>query len=358
MSCNKKIRYGIVGFGGIAENRIAKEGFACDKSRFQPLENAELIGVTDINPARKAAAEAYGLKFYASMDEMYADPEIDAVFIATNNTTHASAAMAAMKAGKHVISEKPLCTRIEDGEKMISAAAEYGLSLSVDHMMVKNARNELAREYIRNGKLGVINDAHLHMEFEYGYNEEDAKSWRCSKIEEMGGPIGDVASHCFYMAEFLFDSKIVGMTACYYPKQMKIAAEDGAYIRFDLANGLQCSASVAFCERRGGALGTFSNLGFEIYGSEGVLRSFGTMFQFSGYEDEPYKIRLELETADGVQQLVPEKVSNIYQGIIEDHAESIKSGKLLNAESGLDNLKYCLAAHKSASNGGVYCKID
>ena len=47
-----KIKYGIIGFGGIAENRVAKEGFACDKSRFAPLKKAQLIAATDVNPAR------------------------------------------------------------------------------------------------------------------------------------------------------------------------------------------------------------------------------------------------------------------------------------------------------------------
>ena len=53
-----KIKYALIGFGGIAENRIAKEGFACDRTRFQPLPNAELIGATDVNPARRAVAES------------------------------------------------------------------------------------------------------------------------------------------------------------------------------------------------------------------------------------------------------------------------------------------------------------
>ena len=53
-----KIKYVLVGFGGIAENRVAKEGYACDKKRFKPLKNAVLTGATDLNPARQAAAEA------------------------------------------------------------------------------------------------------------------------------------------------------------------------------------------------------------------------------------------------------------------------------------------------------------
>ena len=48
----EKVKYGLIGFGGIAENRIAKEGFACDKARFAPLKNAELVGAYDIFAGR------------------------------------------------------------------------------------------------------------------------------------------------------------------------------------------------------------------------------------------------------------------------------------------------------------------
>ena len=58
-----KVKYVLVGFGGIAENRVAKEGYACDRKRFKALKSAELVGATDLNPARQKAAEALGLKW-------------------------------------------------------------------------------------------------------------------------------------------------------------------------------------------------------------------------------------------------------------------------------------------------------
>ena len=61
-----KVKYAIIGFGGIAENRIAKEGFGVDTSRFAGHAQAELVGVTDVNGARKAAAADLGLKRYSS----------------------------------------------------------------------------------------------------------------------------------------------------------------------------------------------------------------------------------------------------------------------------------------------------
>ena len=130
-----KIRYAIIGFGGIAENRVAKEGYGCDKTRFNGLEKAVLTGATDMNPARKEAAEALGLKWYDSMEAILADADIDAVYIATNNASHAALACAALEAGKHVIVEKPAATSVADAQKMVDLAAAKGLSLSVDHMI-------------------------------------------------------------------------------------------------------------------------------------------------------------------------------------------------------------------------------
>ena len=222
-----KVRYVLVGFGGIAENRVAKEGYACDKKRFKPLRTAQLVGATDMNPARKAAAEALGLKWYASLDEVLADKSVDGVYIATNNASHAALAIAALKAGKHVIVEKPAATSVADAKKMEALAKKKGLSLTVDHMMVNNAWNIAAAKAVQGGKLGKVNDGCFHMEFAYGYDPAEAATWRCSKVAEMGGPIGDVASHCFYVAEFVFGKKIKKVAAVYYPKVMKIKAEDG-----------------------------------------------------------------------------------------------------------------------------------
>ena len=349
----EKVKYAIIGFGGIAENRVAKEGYACDTARFAGLEKAQLVGATDMNSARQAAAEALGLKWYANMDEIFADPAIDAVYIATNNASHAQIAIAAMNAGKHVIVEKPAATSVADGKEMVRVAKEKGLSLTVDHMMVHNAWNVKAKEVVAEGTLGTVNDSCFHMEFAYGYDPAEAATWRCSKIEEMGGPIGDVASHCFYVAEFVFGKKIAKIAAVYYPKVMPIVAEDGAYIKFTMENGMKGSVKVAFSEPRGGLVGTLSNLGFEIYGTDAVLRSYGSMFQLSGKDDEPYKIRLEMENSSGVRKLHPRSFPNIYQVLIEEHAASVLAGRNINARNGVRNLQLCAAAHKSAQNGGI-----
>ena len=352
-----KVKYVLVGFGGIAENRVAKEGYACDRKRFKPLRSAELVGATDLNPARQAAAEALGLKWYPSLGAVLADKSVDGVYIATNNASHAKLACEALKAGKHVIVEKPIATSVADAKAMSRLAKAKGLSLTVDHMMVNNAWNIKAKEIVAKGALGAVNDSCFHMEFAYGYDPAEAATWRCSKIEEMGGPIGDVASHCFYVAEDVFGKKIAKVACVYYPKVMKIAAEDGAYIKFFFEDGTQGSVNASFSELRGGAVGTLTNLGYEIYGTKAAMRGYGTMFQLSGYADEPIVQRLEIDDGKKVQSVRPAKIQNIYQALIEGHAKSILDGKPLTGDDAVHNLALCAACHASAQKGGKILSV-
>ncbi len=344
----QQINYVLIGFGGIAENRIAKEGFALDSERFTSLDGIKLVGATDINPARCEAVEALGLKWYDSLETVLADQTVQAIFIATNNSSHAAIAKQAIAAGKHCLIEKPLATTIEDAKAVQKMAETQGVCVSVDHMMIHNAYNIKARELIVDGSLGEVNDMVLHMEFLYGSTPEEAASWRCSNPAELGGPIGDVASHCFYMAEFLGNSEIVSMTCQYQTEKLDLQVENGANIQFTLKNGLTGTILVSFVEPRGGMIGTLSNLGYEIYGSKAICRSYGTMFQFSGYDDEPIKIRLDIDNGKSVETISIANPANIYQGVIIEHAKAIRAGQAGSVAGGCHNLELIMEAHRLA----------
>lgn len=353
----KPVNYALIGFGGIAENRIAKEGFACVGWR-DDLPEANLIGATDVNPARREAVAAMGLRWYESLDAVLADPAVDAVFIATNNLTHAAVAKRAMQAGHHVLVEKPMATDCRDAEELCALARAGNLSLGMDHMMIENAYNRKAREMVADGVLGTVNDARFHMEFLFGSTPEEAESWRCSKTEEMGGPIGDVASHCFYVAEFIFNSRIAELACVYYPKIMEIRTENGAYIAFRLASGVTGSVQVSFCSPRGGVKATLDNLGYEIFGEHAVLRGHGTLFQMSGSPEDPVPVRLELDRFVEREDIQVDHIENMYQRVIQKHARSILENKPMDGRDGVHNLRLIEAAHASARGGGVWVGID
>ena len=354
----EKVSYGIIGFGGIAENRIAKEGFGLDASRFQGHETAELLAATDINPARKQPAEALGLRWYETAEELLGDERLDAVFIATNNASHAEIAGAALARGKHCLIEKPMAHTLPAARELQAMAGKHNRSLGVDHMMTRNAFNRKARQLVEEGIIGEVNDITLHMEFLYGSTPEEAATWRCARPEEVGGPLGDVGCHCLYMGEFLLDDRITEIACTLTPRTLEIEVENGAYISFRTSRGLNGSARVAFNQPRGGLEGTLSNLGYEIYGSVGTMRSYGTLFQLSGADNEPVQLRLQVETSDGLKDIVPDEHPNIYQEQIGAHAESISEGNLLNGSDGIHNLELLFACYESARNGSPFIRID
>lgn len=348
------IRYAVIGMGSVAENRIVKEGFARDRKRFKSLRSAELVGVTDIRGECRRSADSLGVPWFDSPEDIFGNQGIDAVIIATDNPSHYPLARQAIEAGKHCMIEKPMTTRYDDALELQNLARSKRISLSVNHPWQFNAFNVLSRNLLSAGRIGKVHSLCLHMEVSYGATDEEAASWRCSRPEALGGPIGDLGSHCFYMAEFLLASTIARLSCVYYPRTLDIAVENGAYIRFVTENGTAGSIRVAFSESRGGLLSSLLSLGYEAYGSDGVLRSFASLFQLSGHEDEPAPVRVEVEDEKGTEHyaIAQNEIRNIYQSSILRHANSILSGELLDGTEGVHNVRLIARAHESAQKNG------
>ncbi|RPJ23851.1 MAG: gfo/Idh/MocA family oxidoreductase, partial [Planctomycetaceae bacterium] len=253
---------------------------------------------------------------------------------------------------KHCLIEKPITTTLEDATTLQRSARERGVSLAVDHMMTENAYNRRARDLIGQGAIGEVNDVSLHMEFCYGSTPDEAATWRCADPKEIGGPIGDVGSHCLYMAEFLLGSEVTALSCVYTPRTLKIAVENGAFVQFRLRNGVQGTVRVAFNQLRGGPGGTLTGLGYEVYGTRGVLRGCATLFQLSGHPGEPVEVRLEVDDFKRTEKIKVNAVQNIYQAVIGRHAESIINHTPLDAGDAVHNLRLVLACYESAGDNG------
>ena len=113
------VGWGVIGAGGIANVTIPDGILEADNARF--------VGITDLFAERaKSAADAFGGSVFETADEMLADPEIDAVYLATPPSAHAPSAIQAARAGKHVLSEKPMSTSVEQAEEMVRVCRENG----------------------------------------------------------------------------------------------------------------------------------------------------------------------------------------------------------------------------------------
>ncbi len=119
-----KIGFAVIGYGGMGS-------WHANKVKSEMGEYAELIGIYDINPERGKVAEKNGIKAYSSREELLADEKIELVTIATPNDYHKEIAIAALRAGKNVISEKPVTLSTQDLEEMIAVANECGKLFTV-----------------------------------------------------------------------------------------------------------------------------------------------------------------------------------------------------------------------------------
>jgi predicted dehydrogenase len=142
---DRRLRVGVLGCGPIAQ---AAHFESCTKAR-----NADLYAICDVADdlrARMAATHA-PQKSFADYDEMLADPDLEAVIIATSDAYHVAASIRALEAGKHVLCEKPIATSIEAAEELKAAVEKSGKVLQVGHMKRFDAGLQAARDFIDNG---------------------------------------------------------------------------------------------------------------------------------------------------------------------------------------------------------------
>ena len=145
----RKLNIGVLGCGPIAQ---AAHFDSATKAR-----NARLYAICDVadDLRDRMAATFAPEKSFASYDAMLADPVLDAVIIATSDAFHVAAAMAALKAGKHVLCEKPLGVTVEEVEALRALVAETGLTFQVGHMKRFDAGLQSAKAFI-DGEMGEM----------------------------------------------------------------------------------------------------------------------------------------------------------------------------------------------------------
>ena len=143
---NKRVKIGLVGIGEIAQ--VHARGYA----GLEQVEVAAVCGTRPIN-ARKLASE-YGMAVYDSYPQLLGDPSVQAVDICVPNHLHREFSVQAMRAGKHVLCEKPIALTAEDGQAMIDEAAQNGVFLMVGHVLRYWPEVRMARDAILAGRLG------------------------------------------------------------------------------------------------------------------------------------------------------------------------------------------------------------
>jgi UDP-N-acetylglucosamine 3-dehydrogenase len=144
----KKLGTAVVGTGFWGKNHARV---------YSELESTELVAICDVNGERaKAVAAQFGVKAYTSSSRMLKNEKIEALSVCTWSTKLAEEALKALRAGKHVLVEKPMATYTKQAEKLLEVAEENGLHLTVGFLMRFIPGLQHIREAVENKRIGEL----------------------------------------------------------------------------------------------------------------------------------------------------------------------------------------------------------
>ncbi len=182
----------IVGFGIIGAGMIA----AFHAKAMQQLDNVKLVAFYDsFAPAAKARAEEFGVKAYTKLEDFLADPDIDAVTIATPSGAHHAVAIPAAKAGKHILCEKPIEINLQRVDEMIRVCEENHVLLSSVFQSRFSKPVKLVREAMQAGRFGRMVLASGTQRWYREPKYYAASNWRGTWNMDGGGALMNQAIH-------------------------------------------------------------------------------------------------------------------------------------------------------------------
>lgn len=190
----EKRQVGIIGFGGMAywhyQNLVKSD-------------RVELKGIYDIDPKRMEFAKEQGIRTYASREELLADQEIEIVLVATPNNFHKEISIDAMKAGKHVICEKPVAMNSQEVEEMTSVSQLTGKIFTVDQNRRVDRDYLVVKKAVEDGLLGKLNVIESRVQGSRGIPE----GWRTYQVAG-GGMMLDWGVHLLDQILMMVPSKV------------------------------------------------------------------------------------------------------------------------------------------------------
>ena len=340
-----KIRWGVLGSGGIARRRTIPEGII-------PAENAELVAVFDIiSKVNAEVAQQFKAKAVGSLDDLLA-AGIDAVYVATPANKHYEQVRRCAQARKHVFCEKPLGMTVKEAEEMLAVCKDAGVQLGCGFMMRFQAQHQEALKLIQDGKLGQPVYGRAQLSCWYPPVEG---AWRQDPAQGGGGSLIDMGGHCIDLLEMFFGA--VKKVSCFTNRTIQpYASEDSAVATLFFANGALATVDAFFCIPDASSQNVL-----ELYGSRGGILAKGTIGQASAGEMVAF-LEKDGSGYDAQQDrgssrdlaITPEAV-NTYRAEIEEFSQAILEGRptTLSGEIGLRSQRILSACYESARSGKV-----
>jgi UDP-N-acetyl-2-amino-2-deoxyglucuronate dehydrogenase len=335
----RKLRLALVGCGRIAANHFAAiEGHA---------DQIELVDVCDVDPAAlKAAVDRTGAKGHSQLADLLKSTSADLVVLTTPSGLHPQQAVDVAKTGRHVMTEKPMATRWQDGLRMVKACDDAGVRLFVVKQNRRNATLQLLKQAVEQGRFGRIYNVAMNVFWTRPQDYYDqGNGWR-GTWEFDGGAFMNQASHYIDLLNWIV-GPVESVMAYTATQARNIEAED---------------SGVAAIKWRSGAMGTLNvsmltypkNLegSITILGEKGTARIGGVAvneiqeWQFEQTLPEDEQIKAASYATTSVygfgHPLYYGNVIETLRGLVEPETDG---------RSGLKSLELLVAMYRSSKDG-------
>src|SRR5690348_9217387 len=216
----------VIGIGDITRRRVIPA--------IQAESRCNLYGIVTRDPSKAAPYPA--ARVWTSLDEALTDPAVHAVYVATPVSLHALQTIQSLKAGKHVICEKPMTMNEPEAREIVRAAEETGKTLGIAYYRRCYPKIQRAKRLIEQGVIGkpVVAELTNHMWFD-GSGD---RGWLFDPAKAGGGPLFDIASHRIDVLNYLFGKPLrvkgqLSNVVHHYP------VEDNATVMIEYESGVR-----------------------------------------------------------------------------------------------------------------------
>jgi 1,5-anhydro-D-fructose reductase (1,5-anhydro-D-mannitol-forming) len=325
------VRWGLIGASTIARQ------YVIGALRAQP--DGEIAAVMSASPERAAAyaREQDIPKAFSSLDDLLSS-NIDAVYVSTTNELHLDQVLAAAKAGKHVLCEKPLALTSADARTMVAACREAGVVMGTNHHLRNAGSHRAIREAIVAGRIGTPLAVRV---FHSTYLPENLQGWRIQRPDAGGGVVLDITVHDADTLRFITGENPAAVSAFVQSAGMAGAGmEDSALCLWRFPSGLLAHSHEAFTTK-------YAGTGLEVHGTDGSLIGRDVMTQ------RPIGT-VTLRTAKGEEELTFDREDLYARSLRAFHAAIRGEGQpVATGDDGVWSLASAEAALESARTGRV-----
>ena len=331
MSDTRVIGWGLIGASDIADTRMIPAINA------QPSAHVVAVLSAHRERAQQLAAAHAIPNAYDTLEALLADPAVEAVYISSTNERHLVQALAASRAGKHVLCEKPLALTITDARRMVDACHEAGVVMGTNHHLRNAASIRTLKRLVADGAIGTPLAARV---FHAVYLPPRLQGWRLTDPAAGGGVILDITVHDADTLRFVLGSEVLEATALSAARGLASGALEDAVmgvLRFE--NGVLAQFHDAFTIAH-------ARTGLELHGSGGSLYAIGVMTQ------EPVG-QIILRRDGREEQIAIEAPEDLYARSVRLFDAAIRGDGQPSAtgEDGIRSLAVALAVRESAATG-------